>query len=279
MIATTNGRNPYHLVMDVTPDIAFRWLEGNTHNRPVNPLHVQRLAREMNAGRWRLTHQGIAFDVNGLLIDGQHRLWAVMEADMPVVMRVFFNEPAENRHVLDTGDRRSNLDILTITGHVGEVNATLLATLRAMLAGLTHHLTRRSPGDEAEMLTRHRSAVEFAVEHCRTAPAKGIATSHIRAVIARAHYSADHAQLAHFCDVLRTGLPAEENDRVILVLRDFLIQTHPSSHSEAGRRLRYAKTQWALVAFLDGRQPKRLCGSNEELFPLPDEAAQGNPAA
>ena len=65
---------PYNVVMDVTPSQAANWLEGNTHNRPVTQAHVERLAAEMSAGRWRLTHQGIAFSTRGVLLDGQHRL-------------------------------------------------------------------------------------------------------------------------------------------------------------------------------------------------------------
>ena len=52
----------YNVVMDVTPAIAERWIcELNTHNRKLVDAHVERLAREMKAGRWRTTHQGIAF--------------------------------------------------------------------------------------------------------------------------------------------------------------------------------------------------------------------------
>src|SRR5690349_1505768 len=111
-------KTPYDVVMEVTPDMAARWLEGNTHNRPLNQAHVERLVKDMKAGRWQLTHQGLAFDDRGVLLDGQHRLWAVIEANVPVNFRVFFNEPPESRLVLDCGKRRSNLDILTLSGKV-----------------------------------------------------------------------------------------------------------------------------------------------------------------
>lgn len=262
---------PYDVVLTVTPELAFRFLEGNTHNRPTSQRHVERLAADMKAGRWRLTHQGIAFDTNGLLIDGQHRLCAVIEADMPVTMRVFYNEPSENRHVVDTGERRSNLDILAISGQVGEVNSTLLATLRAMLAGMTSRSSRMSPGDEGERFSRHRQALEFAVEHFGHAPAKGLATAQIRAVVGRAYYSADHKRLAHFCDVLRSGMSTDEVDHAVILLRDFLIDSYRSGRGEAVLRLRYAKAEYALHAFLEQRTPKRLCFADIELFPLPEE--------
>ena len=81
MIATTqpsDSKAPYNVVMEVGPDLAARWLDGNTHNRPLKQTLVDRFVRDMQAGRWRLTHQGIAFDADGMLIDGQHRLWAIV---------------------------------------------------------------------------------------------------------------------------------------------------------------------------------------------------------
>jgi len=49
----------------------------------------------MKAGRWKLTHVGIAFDINNVLQDGQHRLWAVVFSGRTVEMSVTFNTPAD----------------------------------------------------------------------------------------------------------------------------------------------------------------------------------------
>ncbi len=272
--ASAKTKEPYHVIMDVTPEKALEWLEGNTHNRPVNEAHVRRLARDIQAGRWRLTHQGIAFDTDGLLIDGQHRLWAVIESGVPITTRVFFNEPPENRDVLDSGQRRSNLDILNITGQVGEVTTRHLAALRAMLAGASLHPVRATPGEEAEQYRRHKEALEFAIQHLGFASVRGVATSEVRAVIARAWYSADHGKLIHFCDVMKSGLAGSGGDASLSMLRDFLISTAGGGKGESVRRVRYAKTQWALSGFLEGKSPRRLCGASTELFPLPEEIAK-----
>lgn len=282
MIATPNPQNtdhPYDVVMDVTPQQAITWLEGNTHNRPVKQTHVDRLAQEIKAGRWRLTHQGIAFDTGGLLADGQHRLWAIIEAGMSVPVRVFFNEPPENRHVLDSGERRSNLDILTITGEVGDVTAKHLAALRSMLAGISSHPRRMSPGEEAVHFTKHRAALDFAVDHLNVAKAKGVATAMTRAIIARAFYSADHGKLTHFCNVMKSGIATGESDNVIILLWQFLMRTADAGRTDAGRQLRYAKMEWALSAFLKGDQPKRLMSNTTELFPLREELKPQEAAA
>ncbi len=266
------NKTPFNTTLDVTPDMAAKWLEGNTHNRPLIQPHAERLARAMKAGHWQLTHQGIAFDTEGCLIDGQHRLWAIVESSVTVKMQVFFNVPAETRLTVDCGQKRSNRDILMIAGKIGTVSDKHLATLRAMLAGMASRSCPASATEETEPFQRHREAVQFAVEHFGHGPHKGLTTAHVRAVIARAYYAADRQKLTHFCDVLRTGVPTSENDHVILALRDFLTQTRKAGMNDSARRLRYAKMEWALDAFLAGKQPKRLQSSTTELFPLPEEA-------
>ena len=77
MIATTDTFTriePYCSLMTITPTMALNWLEhANTNNRKIIEAYVKKLARDMKAGRWRLTHEGIAFDPHGVLLDGQHR--------------------------------------------------------------------------------------------------------------------------------------------------------------------------------------------------------------
>jgi hypothetical protein len=59
-----------------------------------------------------VTHQDIAFDSNGVLVDGQHRLAAIIEADLPVEMTVFTDVEPDNFDVLDTGEKRNAADVL-----------------------------------------------------------------------------------------------------------------------------------------------------------------------
>lgn len=75
-------------VETITPEIAKTYLTRNVNNRKPSNKTVSIYAREMKMGKWQLTHQGLAFDENGDLLDGQHRLWAVVEADVPVQMIV-----------------------------------------------------------------------------------------------------------------------------------------------------------------------------------------------
>jgi len=63
-------------------------LEGVYRQRKLNASTVKRYAADMKMGHWCLNNQGIGYDDNENLIDGRHRLWAVVEAGVPVKMLV-----------------------------------------------------------------------------------------------------------------------------------------------------------------------------------------------
>lgn len=69
----------------VTPTMAAEWLARcNTKNRRVNKIHVQKLANEMKSGRWTVNGETIAFDEDMVLIDGQHRLNAIVQSGVTI---------------------------------------------------------------------------------------------------------------------------------------------------------------------------------------------------
>ncbi|HZC52509.1 MAG TPA: hypothetical protein VE441_08440 [Mycobacterium sp.] len=113
-------------VQTITPAKAEEMLATNTANRPVSRSTVRAFAEAMRRGDWLVTHQGIAFDSNGVLVDGQHRLAAIIEADLPVEMTVFSEVAPDTFDVLDTGKRRNAADVLAIEG---ERSTILLAAM------------------------------------------------------------------------------------------------------------------------------------------------------
>lgn len=121
----------------VTPEVAEEWLERNDNNRPLNRTTVDQIVKQIKRGEWQLTHQGIAFDEEGRLLDGQHRLHAVVRSGVPVEMMIIHDAPRSSFAVLDTGRKRTGKDVLHLAG---EVNTTHLASA---LRGL--HLYRNAP--------------------------------------------------------------------------------------------------------------------------------------
>jgi hypothetical protein len=95
----------------ITPVQAKQMLKKNLrHNRDVRGDRVSHWADQMRKGEWINSHQGIAFDTNGNLCDGQHRLMAIVEANVSVKMMVTHGVPAEVFQICDCGLTRTISD-------------------------------------------------------------------------------------------------------------------------------------------------------------------------
>jgi len=263
------SNKPYCRLTLITPAMAAGFLdEANTHNRSPKSRQIDILAGEIRAGRWRpVPYQGIGFAANGTLLDGQNRLFAIVRADRPAEMYVWFNCDAKDQEVTDRGVQRSTVDILNLRGDMGRVSTNEMAALRAMVAGLDAPRYSLSPHDEGLLLKRYRDGVRFALEHLHH-KMRGVSSSTTMAVVARAYYSVDRDALARFCDVLMNGSGAR-GDEIIRALWVFLVQK-PGNTREI-RQERYGKTERSLRAWLDGEKLARLYAATTELFPLPGE--------
>lgn len=121
----------------VTPSQARQWLEGNNnHNRRLSKHAVNRYATDMKAGRWRnATSEVLAFDTHGNLQDGQHRLAALIEADVAVEFWVLLNAHPEDYKVLDQGKTRTAGDALSVNG-IAQANT--VSAIAKMILSLKH---------------------------------------------------------------------------------------------------------------------------------------------
>ncbi len=109
-------------VVDVDADLATEWLAKNTNNRPVRKRRVIEFRRDMLAGNWRDVGDPLRFNVDGEMIDGQHRLEAIVLAskvmpDIKVPLVVVRGVKNEDHVVIDTGTRRTASDQLRIAGY------------------------------------------------------------------------------------------------------------------------------------------------------------------
>ncbi len=99
-------------IVDVSPTMAEDWLARNEANRPIVQSTVEHYVRSIKAGHWQVTHQSVAFSASGRLIDGQHRLTAVVRAGQTVKMAITFDAPEHSFDVLDRGRTRSISDVI-----------------------------------------------------------------------------------------------------------------------------------------------------------------------
>lgn len=103
-------------VMLVTPEIAKNWLTGNTMNRKMDDRTVNYYADQMKKGFWTLSPDAITFSETHKLLNGQHRLRAVVISGKEIFMNVTFNMPEDCFKNIDRPKVRSNGDVLQMHG-------------------------------------------------------------------------------------------------------------------------------------------------------------------
>lgn len=101
-------------VLEVDPDMARAWMESMAPNRKVSRVNLENLMKAMEQGRWHTDGSPIKFDREGHLIDGQHRLLAVINTGKSQTFMVVFGVERASMTTLDTGKTRSRGDVLAI---------------------------------------------------------------------------------------------------------------------------------------------------------------------
>lgn len=129
----TNGTvNP--TMLTVTPEIAARWLETMLyeHQRPIRQSHVEFLAEEMRRGRFiqGLQIHVVEFGDTHVIVDGYHRLWAIIESGSPQRVAVLHTKVSRKEEIAwiygntDIGMRRTGAHLLGALELSGELQCT-----------------------------------------------------------------------------------------------------------------------------------------------------------
>lgn len=277
---------PHSEQVTVTPELAEQWLALNTRNRPLRQKIVAKHSATMRRGRWpfngetlKLSHS-IPDEEGGddkcLVIDGQHRLAACVEAQKPFETLVVFGLPPEAQETVDIGAKRLFSDNLKLRG---EVNVTILAaTLRLFWMYENGHLrsenTEPAPDQLEHLLDefpqiRNSVAVASPVTKFRTSPSVA-ATAHLL-------FSAlDKDKANEFFDYLITGVGFSSRRHPIYTLREWI-----QSRTKDGNATKRFNREYMLVMyvktwnhFVQGNEPGkqflrwRTSGDRAEAFPI-----------
>jgi len=120
-------------VINVNADVASRYLGNNSTNRAVNAVRIASYAHQMKAGQWRLNGEPVIIGKGKQLLDGQHRLMAIVSGDLTIPMLFVFNVEESSFDTINTGDSRTGGDVLSITGLNKTVADTLAGCIRTDL--------------------------------------------------------------------------------------------------------------------------------------------------
>ena len=244
------------IAVQLTPAAAQRLLERNSHNRKISEKVIQKYAAEIKAGEWRLTPGGIGFDDHGLLVDGQHRLSAIVRANQAVPMLITLGLPSACQEKVDRQRRRTLFDALFLAGHAIQRQEVEIATC------LTRRLVRSDSGVvPSDSLVKQ--TLDCHLEHIRavTAAMKG-ANKSTRGLSQASFLSAavlyheiDAVKCVEFLEGVRTGEMLTQ-DHPAMRLRRFLLGetvTTAMPRGGANQSFIFRRAVFAMQAHLDGR--------------------------
>lgn len=246
----------YTKIEVIGPQTAAAYLNSNKNNRPVRQRWVDALAAMMERGEFTLTHQGIAFSVDGDLIDGQHRLHAIIQSGKTVQMCVTRGAEPDTYKTIDSGAVRLPSDRSKLVKHERQ-NIFACAHVREFLiqsGGANGPLPNRSvcAADIEAFFAEHGAAVEMVSKRFLQTKVRGICRSAIGAAI-MCYATHDPDKAAAFMERLISGLNLTENDPAY-VLRTSLLY----GRIALGSRDEYWKAIRACQADADGSPIGRL---------------------
>lgn len=91
-------------------------LRFNTENRQEKRKHTSSLSEEMSSGRWKENGQPILIAEDGTILDGQHRLKAIISSDFVGNFLVVRGVDKKSKPTIDTGITRGLHDVLQLEG-------------------------------------------------------------------------------------------------------------------------------------------------------------------
>lgn len=211
-------------IMEITPKLAGEMLTLNKDNRKMSSHAVAVYAHKMLSGQWKLTHQGIAFDEEGFLLDGQTRLAAVIQSGCTVPMMVTMGAMRDTFKNLDSGRHRSAGQVLDVPNAYGV--AAALRVLIALQRGLTLGSRGSIPTEDVfEELGRQPEVIDAVHQALSVNKASGLPVAMHGAVLTIAIKTPYHSRIDSWIYGLREGVGLEKDSPIRLLRNRFTAMT------------------------------------------------------
>lgn len=262
-----------------------RGVEGT--NRPISKRKVNDYALDMLKGEWKLTHQGIAFAVDGTLKDGQHRLLAIVQAAeegavegetvyppnprIKIKFQVTYGLDEGVFDKLDIGLMRSAGQILAIAGYGNQLHLAAAARLLYLFDNHEFKYWRHVKVTNHQILevVKATDIQEYIPITSQLSPVGFIAASTTVGyyVCERAYPDGPHLQ---FIDALKTGANLAQ-DNPALTLREYMLRSKSANRVRRDAHVHLALYIKSWNDFVNKRRRNTVLWRQGEAFPIPVE--------
>lgn len=229
----------------ITPAIAADLLNRNTHNRRLSESFVDLYCEDIANGRWSMNGEAIKIAEDGTLLDGQHRLAAIVKANTDVTTLVVRGLPIETQGTMDIGRKRAVRDVL----HIGNVpNASTVASIANTLVrwNKTSKISEfRFCSVSNVQVQSYIDAHPEIVNSAHFARSQSAGNPMQRSVVGVLHYLANvrfglGEEFEQYIGVMKTGLPIYEGDAAYHFREKILRQLLSKSMFRPGDQLAMA---------------------------------------
>jgi hypothetical protein len=264
----------------VTPTIAAFLLERNTGNRKLRQTRVDEIAELIKKGRYQNTGEPIIMSDEGILNNGQHRLYGVVAAGQSVEMDLRFGIARKAFQVTDTHSKRLAGDVLADMGDVSVFAVAaaarlLLAYERGLPAGLWTKVQNDEIADAVDRWPDLHDAVRLVQRTLKSRRGFFNASSNAFALLATR--AAGEEAVEEFLSIVESGATPSLSNPARL-LRERLLTD--ASLRKGGREViveRFALFVRAWNLWREGGRPSKLTGNgfgdkSPEPFPVVDGA-------
>lgn len=256
-------------VVLVNAAVASAWLHRNSNNRPIRYKAVTQYANDMVGGHWKSTGESIKFSKTGRLLDGQHRLSAIVEANATIEVVVNTGLEDSSFDVIDTGRQRTGSDILTIDGISLSEARTAAAALPMIVnysRGLPAHSSARPTNQALLDFWKQHPYVQPASRYAALLPKRFPPISHGKAMFLHWLFAqVDQDSAEDFLAALFTGGQLSMTESIYHLRNKFIESRMQGVPIRDGIQIHACFKAWNLY------RAKREVRSWRSVFPRADE--------
>lgn len=272
-------------ILNITPEMAKRWLEKNPYNRNISRRTVETYAEAMRRNEWHSNGESICFDEDGNLINGQHRLAACVLANAPFCSTVVTGVLKQDSYIYDKGRNRTIRNTVMIAQKHGEMDSAPIYNSNQIIAVaryiLSIQLGRKKEVDPdffdnkkyVHLITAegvynyiraHSEACAWLYERMNKFK-RGIRKVGTLSALLQAYESGyPEEKLDTVCECLATGIMASAEDALVVKFREkFGISTTDSART---RKEQYMCLQKVLYDYEHGKKTARIAPSKTEYY-------------
>ena len=240
----------------ITPKKAKMMLANNHINRPISHITVEAYARDIENGKWtEETATAIALSKDGVLLDGQHRLSAIVKAGIPIHSWICTECDVDGTY--DNNRRRTIRDQINIKRSdlpTEMRNNAFLAMVKVLAVGYGARITI---GDTEQYIDEHYDDLKAFCDlgMFKATKAKISITPVYFSLYMAFVKGVDGEKISRFMEVLRIGMSECPEEYPIIAYRNYLLDV---SGSLKVTNDEVKKCQGALKKYITGSCLKRL---------------------